>query len=226
MSLIPHHVRRRMPKDPWWHVFGLSFGLAFVLMLMAARLYPYWLDGIDGWIEAIVQPLQTFAHVETFLVITALGSAIGIPTIALGVLYFLRHNRLAQLQLVLVLVFSSVSMGSAKMFVERARPNVLTWLDPSNTYSFPSGHATLSAAFYGFVSVQLYRRSHTAFTRFLSLFIPMLLIALISLSRIILNYHYFTDVLAGIMLGLFWLAVVFMLPKPRPFSRPFAKARR
>ncbi|HWU24359.1 MAG TPA: phosphatase PAP2 family protein, partial [Candidatus Paceibacterota bacterium] len=154
MSFIPHHVRRRMPKDPWWHVFGLSFGLAFALMLMAARLHPHWLDGVDGWIESAIQPLQTFAHVETFLVITVLGSAIGIPTIALGALYFLRHNRLAQLQLVLLLVFSSVSMGIAKMFVERARPSVLTWLDPSNTYSFPSGHATLSAAFYGFVSVQ------------------------------------------------------------------------
>ncbi|HWU24672.1 MAG TPA: phosphatase PAP2 family protein, partial [Candidatus Paceibacterota bacterium] len=119
-----------------------------------------------------------------------------------------------------------VSMGIAKMFVERARPSVLTWLDPSNTYSFPSGHATLSAAFYGFVSVQLYRRSHTRLTRILSLLIPMLLIALISVSRIILNYHYFTDVLAGILLGLFWLAVIFMLPKPRPILRPFAKARR
>lgn len=215
MASIAHHVRRRLPKDPWWHIFGLLSGLSFALMLTIARLDPDDFNHIDPWFEQMVKPLQTFGHAEFFLIITVLGSVTGIIVVALGALYFLRHNRFAQLQLILVLLSSSLSMNAAKVFVERTRPDALTWLDPLNSYSFPSGHATLAMAFYGFIAVQLYRRSRSACTRLLSILIPMLLIALVCLSRIILNYHYFTDVLGGFLLGLFWLAVIFMLPRPR-----------
>lgn len=215
MPSLSHHIRRCVPKDPWWHIFGLSFGLAFALMLMVARLHPLWFDRIDDWFERAVQPLQTFGHIELFLIVTVLGSTIGITVLAAGAAYFLRRNRFAVLQLFLLLLFSSVSMGIAKAFVERARPDVLLWLDPSYTYSFPSGHATMSTAFYGFLMVQFYRRSRSVLGRFLAILVPITIIALVSLSRIILNYHYFTDVLAGILLGLFWLAVIFMLPKSR-----------
>jgi membrane-associated phospholipid phosphatase len=224
--LASSHTRRRLPQDPWWHIWGLSLGLCFAAMLMLARLDPDDFNRLDTWFEAAVRPLQTFGHVELFLVITVLGSTIGITTLAFGAAYFLRHNRFAQIQLFLVLLFSSLSMGIAKGFVERTRPDVLMWLDPLNTYSFPSGHATLSTAFFGFMAVQLYRRSHSRLARVLSFIIPALIIALVALSRIVLNFHYFTDVTAGILLGLFWVAVIFMLPRPPSVNRPFAKVRK
>jgi len=212
---LPNRVRKQLPKDPWWHIFGLSSGLLFAVMLMFARLDPDDFERLDRWFENAVQPLQTFGHIELFLAITVLGGTVGITAVALGAAYFLRHNRFAQVQLFLILLFSSLSMGIAKAFVERARPDVLLWLDPMNSYSFPSGHATLSTALYGFIAVQLYRRSMSTLTRYLSILVPACVILLVSWSRIILNYHYFTDVTAGILLGLFWLAVIFMLPKPR-----------
>lgn len=212
---LPNRVHKHLPNDPWWHVFGLSSGLLFAIMLMFARLDPDDFERLDAWFENAVKPLQTFGHIELFLAITVLGSVVGITVMTIGAAFFLRRNRLAVLQLFLLMVFSSVSMGSAKFFVERARPNVLLWLDPSNTYSFPSGHATLSTALYGFIAVQLYRRSTSTIARYLSILVPAGVILLVSWSRIVLNYHYFTDVTAGILLGLFWLAVIFMLPKPR-----------
>jgi len=207
--------KRRIAKDPWWHVFGLCSGLSFALMLMFARLDPDDFDRVDTAFEIFVRPLQTFGHSEPFLVLTVLGSGIGITVLALGLAYFLRRNWQAVLQLVLVLAFSSLSMGIAKNFVERTRPHTLDWLVSLQSYSFPSGHATLSSAFYGFVAVALYRRSSTARGRFFSVFMPMLIVFLVCMSRIVLGYHYFTDVLAGVSLGLFWLAVVLMLPMPR-----------
>lgn len=209
------HIKRALPRDPWWHVWGLCFGLLFALMLMVARLYPTYFGQVDVSFESAVQPLQTFGHVEFFLIVTALGSITGIIVLAVGAAYFLRHNRFAVLQLILLLAFSAASMGIAKAFVERTRPDVLLWLSPLSTYSFPSGHATMSTAFFGFIAVCLYRRSRSSIGRFLSVLAPVLVIVLICLSRIILNYHYFTDVVAGILLGLFWLAVIFMLSSPR-----------
>lgn len=206
---------RHLPRDPWWHVFGLCAGLGFALLLGLARLYPEHFDRIDRAVETFVKPLQTFGHAELFLILTVLGSGVGVVALALGVAYFLRSKPFAVLQLLLLLVWASLSMGIAKAFVERSRPEALDWLVSLHSYSFPSGHATMSAAFYGFVAVMLYRRSSTKLARTLSVAFPMLLVFFICMSRIVLGYHYFTDVLAGVLLGLFWLGVVFMLPKPR-----------
>lgn len=206
---------RRIHPDPWWHVLGLSFGLTFVLLLMGARLYPAYMDAIDGSVQAFLAGYQTFDHVEFFLAVTILGSGMGVTLLALASAYVLRRNWFTVLQLSLVLLFSSVSMGIAKMFVERARPDVLLWLDPLNTYSFPSGHATLSTAFFGFLAVCLYRRIRSAVLRYLAAGVCIVIILLVCVSRLVLSYHYFTDVVAGIFLGLFWVAVVYMLPKPR-----------
>lgn len=204
-----------MRKDPWWHVLGLSCGLLFALMLMVARLYPAYFDRLDLAVEKAILPLQTWSYSEPFLVLTVLGSGIGVTALAIGAAYFLRYNRFLVLRLALLLVLSWLSIGIAKAFVERARPIPLTWVVGLHSYSFPSGHAVLSTAFYGFTAVMLYRRSRTIRTQLLSVLIPALIILLICTSRVVLSYHYFTDVVAGVLLGLFWLSLAFMFPQPR-----------
>lgn len=200
------------PRDPWWHALGLAFGLLFAILLTAARLYPGYLDGIDALAERLIQPYQTFRPVELFLAFTVLGSGIGASVVALGMAFFLRRNRMAVLQLFLVLLFASISMGIAKAFVERARPEAVLWVDPLNSYSFPSGHATLSTALYGFLFVALYRRTESTAVRVLAGILCAGIVALVCASRLVLNVHYATDVIGGVLLGLFWLAVVHMLP--------------
>ncbi len=209
------YIRRKLRHDPWWHIAGLSFGLAFALLLMLARLHPEALNRIDQTVVSYILPFQTLSAIQFFLVVTALGSIIGIAAIALGAAYFLRHDRPGLVRLFLVLAASSLSMELAKLFVERARPDALLWLDPLNTYSFPSGHATLAAAFYGFLAVCAYRRAQGTLARTFAVAFPVAVIILIAASRIVLNVHYFTDVTAGLFLGLFWLAVAFMLPLRR-----------
>lgn len=208
-------ARRRIPKDPWWHVAGLSLGLAFALLLMAARLDPGYLDLVDMRVEAAFAPLQTLRYVEFFLAVTALGSGIGVTLVGLGAAFLLRRNWFAVLQLGFLLLCASVSMGIAKTFVARLRPESLLWVDPLNTFSFPSGHATLATALYTFLAVCLYRRVRQPLLRYLAVMGCLLVLVLVCVSRLVLNVHYFTDVLAGMLLGLFWLAVVFMLPRPR-----------
>jgi undecaprenyl-diphosphatase len=209
------HVRTHISKDPWWHVWGLLLGLLFTCMLMLARLFPQYLDAVDSTVQASLTALQTLTYTEPFLVITVLGSTLGISLLTLLGLYLLRRNYFVALQLALLMLFSSISMGIAKTFVERARPDTLMWLDPLNTYSFPSGHATLTTAFFGFVAVTLYRRMRTKSAKYLSVLLCVLTILLVCMSRLILNYHYLTDVIAGMLLGLFWLSVVHMLPRPK-----------
>lgn len=207
-----HRLRTRVKKDPWWHVGGLSTGLLFAVLLMLARLYPQLLDRIDAAVESKVVA-GSFSSLEPYLIITVLGGVTGAMLGTVLLAYLFRRNRFAVLQLALLMLFTSISMGIAKAFVERARPDTLLWLDPVNTYSFPSGHASLATALYGYLAVNLYRRIRSKPGRVVAVALCALVIVLVSMSRLVLNYHYLTDVLAGVLLGAFWLSVVYMMPR-------------
>jgi undecaprenyl-diphosphatase len=71
-------------------------------------------------------------------------------------------------------------------------------------WSFPSGHALGSAVFYGMLAYVLLRllpqRLHRAVIAG-----AVFLIGAIGISRILLQVHYFSDVMAGYACGLLWL---------------------
>ncbi len=199
--------------NSFWRTSAILSGVAFAVMLMCARYSPDTLDDLDALVTPHILWLQSFTSVQVFIAVTTLGSVLGVSFIALGAVYFLRNSRASIVRLVLLLATAGVSVEATKSFVERTRPEVLTWLIPESSFSFPSGHSTLSMAFYGFVAVSLYRRANSTAAKLAAVLVPGLIILMIGFSRMVLSYHYFTDVIAGFLLGLFWLSVVFMLPR-------------
>lgn len=79
--------------------------------------------------------------------------------------------------------------------------------------SFPSGHAMLSLVFYGYIAYLLLQHGRSNIQRLLAYGL-MLLIGLIGFSRLYLNVHYATDVLAGFIIGGLILTVMIRLSKP------------
>ncbi|OOG56742.1 phosphatase PAP2 family protein [Rhodanobacter sp. C03] len=71
-------------------------------------------------------------------------------------------------------------------------------------WSFPSGHAISSAVFYGMLAYVLLRLLPPRWHRMV-IAATLLLAGLIGLSRILLQAHYFSDVVAGYACGLAWL---------------------
>jgi len=86
-----------------------------------------------------------------------------------------------------------------KNIVQRPRPfeilNHLTiWIEKPTTYSFPSGHASISGI--GFMLSYLYFNKKLIKFSFMSLFV------LVTISRLILKVHFFSDVFFGFFIAI------------------------
>lgn len=79
-------------------------------------------------------------------------------------------------------------------------------------YSFPSAHAGLAMAFYGFCFYLLLQSPSTKIRRAMLACLPFL-IFLIGFSRLYLGVHFVSDVIAGLVIGGFivYVAIAFRL---------------
>jgi undecaprenyl-diphosphatase len=95
---------------------------------------------------------------------------------------------------------------------------LLTWLlkntveiprpvDFQTGFSFPSAHTSMSVAVYGFLALMI-ARELPAQRRWIPYTSAGLVITLIGLSRLYLGAHWFSDVLAGLCLGIAWVALI------------------
>ena len=101
--------------------------------------------------------------------------------------------------------FAEVLVQLLKFTLGRQRPIAL--YSGNELFSFPSGHATLSIVVYGFLAFLLARGKPPNIRTAITL-VAAVLIALISFSRLYLGAHWFSDVLAGLSMGLAWVALL------------------
>jgi membrane-associated phospholipid phosphatase len=94
-----------------------------------------------------------------------------------------------------------------KFAFARARPVFDEPLVVLHTYSFPSGHASGAALFYGFLACLLVRHAGSTAQRAAIIAAAALMVAAVCFSRVYLGAHYMTDVIAGVAEGLAWLAI-------------------
>ena len=140
----------------------------------------------------------------------------GMISMLFGVLVFLsfqkrelEHNSILFMFIIFSFALSSVAGDLMKEIVGRARPvselaGVLAQTEPSGTSSFPSGHAAKSMGLaLPFVIMALHSDVITKIFKV----IVLLLATLVCCSRIALQKHYLSDVLAGISLALFFIVI-------------------
>jgi membrane-associated phospholipid phosphatase len=143
-------------------------------------------------------------------VVTWLGSSVVIaPMLVLVGSYFLVRSRNWRPGVHLLTAYAGalVLYSIIKPAVGRPRPPVAPMLVHVSGFAFPSGHATMSVAFYGTLAGLLWNgRSRVA--RFVLWLGASIVVLLIGTSRLYLGAHWFTDVLGGYALGGLWLSVL------------------
>ena len=104
--------------------------------------------------------------------------------------------------LLFVILFSRILNTSFKAFFDRERPiEALRWQVETSS-SFPSGHSTNVAAIFGFVGFVMLKSDEKCLVKRISLIFCPAIILIVMFSRNILGVHYFTDVTAGMSLGM------------------------
>ncbi len=142
--------------------------------------------------------------------LTALGSASILTVLVCAFLLFLffQHKYIQMLHLFFAALGSALLTSVMKFFFERPRPDFLIRLVNVEGYSYPSGHSLSGAAVYFTLAILLCQESRSFIVRLVIWSFASLLILFISLSRLYLGVHYISDVMAGVLLGIAWAALL------------------
>jgi undecaprenyl-diphosphatase len=157
-------------------------------------------EPFSAWLRGLPVPAW-FWEACTFLgglFLVALGFAMGLAALVT------RRYRLV-LVIAIVLIGSALLTEAVKALVMRQRPpDPITGTDG---YSFPSGHTLNSTATYGLLAVIAWRSRLSLGLREVAVAIGVVAPILVGLSRIALGAHWPTDVLAGWLAGIAFVAL-------------------
>ncbi|HUO27600.1 MAG TPA: phosphatase PAP2 family protein [Bryobacteraceae bacterium] len=146
-------------------------------------------------------PLTAFMRGLTFV-----GSPAAL--IIIGVVIVFALDRSDALHFVIAVIGAELLDRSLKLFFHRPRPPAFFGLAEPGGFSFPSGHALVSCAFFVTMAALAAKRIESQTARICLYAAAALLIAAIGFSRIYLGVHYPTDVLAGYAAAAAWLSIV------------------
>jgi len=199
--LDPEH-----PEARGLAILSVLFFITLWLLMLTSRqvLHGHWRDGIDAYIFHSLENLRTPWADQVMVFITRFGDQLLLATVLAGGcawLFWKRYTKAAWHWLA-VYVCAGLLTWVLKNTVEVARP-----LTAYGGYSFPSAHTSMSLAVYGFLALIIARELHVT-RRWLPYSAAGLLIAAIAFSRLYLGVHWFSDVFAGLLLGLIWVALI------------------
>jgi undecaprenyl-diphosphatase len=104
-----------------------------------------------------------------------------------------------------VVALSSLGLMSLlKNLIKRIRPPE-PLVDGITNFSFPSGHAFMSVAFYGLLIWLSITFIYNKWLQRIVISVLFLIIIMIGFSRVYLRLHYLSDVIAGACIGTIWL---------------------
>ena len=166
------------------------------------------LTAIDEWVNTHIVTIQIPALTTIFIFITNLSGVVGNVIFGIFAILFLTYKKWYKERLFYLLSFSGsvILFAGIKQIVARARPNS-ELIDVIN-YSFPSGHSTLSMTTVLLLYFIFARRSSSSWTKNSLLTVCILWAIFIAFTRVYLNVHWLSDVVAGLTLGIFWVTLV------------------
>ncbi len=192
-----------MNKIVKWLLCGGTLGIFIWLMLAVVQNDNFLID------QKVYDFLWKYLNNPNLLflikIITNLGGIIVISMLSIFSLVFIKNKKIG------IAICGNIGVCCllnliVKNIIARPRPNVIHLVEETG-FSFPSGHAMASMAFYGLLIYLIYNLVEKKSLKWIYILFFSFLIIAIGLSRIYLGVHYFTDVIAGFMLSFSFLII-------------------
>lgn len=157
-------------------------------------------NSVDRQIAEFFLNHRSSFGIDFFSLVSSLGNwqFIFIAFVLIVLLLIINKKYLFIPPLISVVAGAELLVYGLKINFSRPRPTsaIISLAD----FSFPSGHATIAVTFYGFLlyfSLKFFK----SWKKYFLVALFGSLIILIGLSRLYLGVHYFSDVLAGYLIG-------------------------
>lgn len=183
----------------------ICFICILIFVSLIEDVLEYEIIDFDTTVFTMISSIRTDFVTKIFKIITTLGGAIWLACLSILSLIILKNKKIGTM-----ICLNLVTIGGLnkilKHIVQRPRPIENRLIEESG-YSFPSGHSMASMAFYGLIIYFIFKYIKNKKARNTLCILLSILIILIGISRIYLGVHYASDVLAGFVLSIAYLAV-------------------
>ena len=200
---------------------------AVLFALLAVYVHAGATLGFENWVYAKSVAWMSPPLTAVLKGITHLGDSVTVIAFCLLLVAIPKTRRTVALPVSAAVSLSALVNIVLKNLFARERPDILRLISETS-YSFPSGHAMISAALYTMLIIMIFRFVKSKRRR-LALSAPCALLAVaIGFIRIYLGVHYAGDILGGWLIGFALSVLVYALWKKselheralKPQSRP------
>ena len=126
--------------------------------------------------------------------------------------FLIRKKNAYAINIFIMAVSSTIILFALKQLFHRQRP-LLPLIKDISGYSFPSGHALSAFIFCSIVCYIIGKGSLHSIWKWIFILLLQIVSVTIGISRIVLNVHYATDVMASFCLGIAWVMACFAVLK-------------
>jgi undecaprenyl-diphosphatase len=203
-------------------VILIAFFGALSIFIFVARMVLKKKNGFDVMADNFITRYINDGNTQIMQVFSLLGDhRFLIPANLVLICYFLfiKKHRWYSIKVPAVAISGVVLMFLLKFIFHRERP-LTPLLEPARGLSFPSGHSLMSFTFYGLLIFLVWKNIEHRLLSSILITALLLIIMFIGISRVYLEVHYATDVIAGFCMGLMWLVLsLYTLDKMERYSR-------
>ena len=179
--------------------FSMLSAILFLILLLNVR-FQTWMINANQPLFHLIQSIRTPLWDKVFVAITVMGAPKTMLMVGtlVGVGLWIKKQWRAGAHIFAALILSIGFSYVAKFISHSQRPTGFTMV--ATTYSFPSGHTTLSFVIVGLISffvAQLVSKNW----KFFPYLLGGIFVLLVPFSRLYLGAHWITDIIGAFLLG-------------------------